>query len=74
MGGNGEEEWRGEEERRSKKKKEDAVAFIEMLIDGVNSMRNKPPLSPVINYTHTHTSSSTTTTHLQTCASVKRCV
>lgn len=45
--GSGEEEKRGEEKKREKK-------LFEILIDVVNTMRNEPALSPVINYKHMH--------------------
>ena len=56
-GGEGEERRRGRgEERRRGRGRGVAVAFSEMLIDRVNTMKNEPTRSLLINtHRHTHT-------------------
>ena len=48
------EEKRRDAKRREEKRREVVVALTEMLIDALDTMRNEPPLSPMINYKPTH--------------------
>lgn len=65
MGGNGQEEWRGEK-RGEEKRGRVPVAFSEMLIDVVKTVRNEPTLSPLIKHKHTPSTDDTNTcTHTQ---------